>query len=128
MTGLEAAGLYIGLNLLLLIYLALRVVGQRRKTRTSIGDGGHRGLALAIRVHGNAAEYVPAAIGGLLALALLDGPVWAVHALGGLLTVARLAHAVGFGAGIIVGRQLGTALTWVCLIVLGGALIYLAVT
>jgi len=128
MTGLEAAGLYIGLNLLLLIYLALRVVGQRRKTRTSIGDGGHPDLALAIRVHGNAAEYVPAAIGGLLALALLDAPVWAVHALGGLLTVARLAHAVGFGAGILVGRQLGTVLTWVSLIVLGGALIYLAVT
>lgn len=128
MQVLEAAGLYIGLNLLLLIFLAFRVVAQRSKTKTSIGDGGHPDLALAIRVHANAAEYVPAAFAALIALALLDAPLWAVHAAGGAFTVARLGHAIGLGGGIMIARQLGTALTWISLILMAGALMFLAVT
>ncbi|MEL6567185.1 MAG: MAPEG family protein [Pseudomonadota bacterium] len=128
MTALEAAGLYTGLNILILIVLAFRVVGQRRKTKTSIGDGGHPELALAIRVHANASEYVPVAAAALIALALLGAPLWALHAAGGAFTFARLAHAWGFGGGVIIGRQIGTALTWVCLLGMAGGLIYLAVT
>lgn len=128
MSALEAAGLYIGLNILLMVYLAFRVVGQRFRTKTSIGDGGHPELALAIRVHANAAEYVPVAVGALLALALLDAPLWAIHAAGGTFTLARLAHAIGFGGGILIGRQLGTMLTWLSLIAMAAGLIFLAAT
>jgi uncharacterized protein len=125
---IEAVALYSGLNLLVLVYLALRVVRQRLKTQTSIGDGGHPSLALAIRVHGNAAEYVPAGLVGLAVLALAGAPVWAVHAAGGAFTVARLAHALGFAGGILIGRQVGTALTWATLIAMALGLVFLAVT
>lgn len=128
MIAFEAAGLYIGLNIFLMVYLAFRVVGERLRTKTSIGDGGHPALALAIRVHANATEYVPVAVGALIALALLDAPLWAIHAAGGTFTLARLAHAIGFGGGILIGRQLGTMLTWLSLIAMAGGLVFLAVT
>jgi uncharacterized membrane protein YecN with MAPEG domain len=41
---------------LLLVKLSLVIIGVRRKSQTSIGDGGVKGLASKIRAHGNLAE------------------------------------------------------------------------
>lgn len=128
MTALQVAAVYIAVNILILIYLAVRVVAGRRKDQVSMGDGGSESLATAIRVHGNATEYIPAALVGLLALAFLSAPIWAIHALGISFTLGRLLHAIGMARGPIQFRQLGMVLTWTPMVILSLALLYLAFT
>ncbi|MEM8615784.1 MAG: MAPEG family protein [Pseudomonadota bacterium] len=115
MTHIEAAALYIALNVLLLLALAIGVVVRRRAAKVSLGDGGDEALATAIRVHGNASENIPVGLIILVVIALLPGPVWTIHAIGGGLTVGRLLHAIGLSRGPILLRQLGMALTWTSL-------------
>ena len=124
MTGLQAASVYIAVNILILVWLALRVVSRRFKGKISIGDGGSEDLAIAIRVHGNASEYIPPMLIGLLGLALMDGAVPVIHALGIAFTVARLSHVLGMSRGPIVARQLGILVTWASMVILSLALLY----
>lgn len=117
--------LYAGLLALLLVALAARVPLLRRKHHVGIGSGGHADLALAVRVHGNATEYVPAAV-LLLLLAELNGfPAWSLHAAGSGFFLARVLHAIGLGgnARYSAGRFFGTALTWLLIVILAAALI-----
>ncbi len=66
------SALYIVLGAILLIKLSIDVVKLRMQYRVAYGDGGFYELQTAIRVHGNAVEYIPiAAI--LLVLMLLMG-------------------------------------------------------
>ncbi len=128
MSGLQIAGVYIAINILILIWLAVRVVSRRRSGKISIGDGGSDDLAVAIRVHGNATEYIPAMMVGLLALAFMQSPVWSLHALGIAFTLGRLMHVVGMGSGPIIFRQLGVMLTWLSMVIVSLAILYLAFT
>ena len=93
--------LYAGLLGLLSIGLAFPAGSIRGKTGISIGDGGNTDLLLAMRRHGNFVEFVPIALIliGLLELSGVSGT--AIHALGGGLVVARVAHAVGLKADTI---------------------------
>lgn len=125
MSALQVASVYIAINILLLVWLAFRVVSRRFRGKISIGDGGSEDLAKAIRVHGNASEYMPAMLIGLLALAFLQGPVWSVHALGISFTVGRVLHAIGMGSGPLILRQIGMMLTWTAMVILSLALLYL---
>lgn len=121
--------LYGGLLALLLIALAVRVSLLRRRHRVGIGAGDHAGLALAMRVHGNAAEYVPAAL-VLLLLAELNGfPGWSLHTAGAGLWLARVLHAFGLSryAGSSPGRFTGIVLTWLVMIALAAALVIAAI-
>jgi hypothetical protein len=126
MTVLSAAALYAGINILLLFLLSFRVVGSRMRTKISLGSGGDPDLELRIRTHGNAAEYIPASMLGLIVLALLAVPVWAIHALGGVFTLGRLLHAVGLSATLLWARQFGMALTWFGMLGIGGFVVYAA--
>ena len=68
-----------------------------------------------------------AALLGLLMLALLDAPVWAIHSLGAVFLLARVAHFLGLGLGVWpLGRLIGTLLTMLTLLAAGLALIWLA--
>ena len=125
MSALQVASVYIAINILLLVWLAFRVVSRRFRGKISMGDGGSEDLATAIRVHGNASEYAPAMMIGLLALAFLQGPVWSIHALGIGFTVGRVSHAIGMGSGPIILRQLGMVLTWTAMVIVSLALLYL---
>ena len=125
MSALQVASVYIAINILLLVWLAFRVVSRRFRGKISMGDGGSEDLAKAIRVHGNASEYTPAMLIGLLALAFLQGPVWSIHALGIGFTVGRISHAIGMGSGPLILRQLGMVLTWTAMVILSLALLYL---
>ena len=88
-------GLYAALAGVFLIVLSVRVIGQRRAGRVSVGHGGRPDLERAMRVHANFTEYVPLCL-LMLGLAELQGlPAWAVHAVGVLLMLARLAHFLG---------------------------------
>lgn len=129
MTKLDAAALYAGLNLLILLALSFNVVRGRIRHKVTIGDGGNPAMLRAIRAHANAAEYIPAMLVGLGLYALLDpAPLWSVHALGVAITVGRAAHGYGLATneGRSAGRAVGTLLTWAVMAVLGGALIWAA--
>lgn len=115
----EAIGLYIGINLILTLVLAILVVRQRAKHSVSLGDGGNAEVERAIRAHGNNVEYVAIALPGLIALGLLGASLTLLHAAGLLVTVGRVAHAVGISNGISIFRQLGTLATWIGVAVLG---------
>ncbi|MDO9078342.1 MAG: MAPEG family protein [Brevundimonas sp.] len=124
MTSIQAAALWSGLLLLLMLLLSVRVVLNRRKHKVLLGDGGGSQITLPGRVFGNAAEYVPVGVGALALLAMLGMPVMAVHAVGGVLLAGRLIHAVGLSdKKPTVGRVLGMALTYTALFTAGGMLV-----
>ena len=125
MSALQVASVYIAINILLLVWLAFRVVSRRFRGKISMGDGGSEDLAKAIRVHGNASEYTPAMLIGLLALAFLQGPIWIIHALGIGFTVGRVSHAIGMGSGPLMLRQIGMVLTWAAMVILSLAVLYM---
>ncbi len=128
MTSLEAAALWVGLNALLLIVLSARVGATRMKHKINLGDGGNDAMTKAIRTQGNYIEYAPAAIGGLVLLALLNTPVMVIHILGGVFFFARVSHFLGLGLGVWpMGRMIGTVLTMLTLLVTGLWLIWRAV-
>jgi uncharacterized protein len=112
--------LYAGLAALLVLAFALSVIRLRWRTKTGLGDGGDRRLARAIRIHGNAAEYVPLALVLMLVAELnYTGPML-LHGCGAVLIAARVAHAIGLNrtAGSSTGRMLGTVCTFGVVIVL----------
>jgi hypothetical protein len=125
----QAAALWTGLNIILLLVLSVRVVRLRRRNRVALGDGGHPPLAHAIRAFGNASEYVPAAIGALALLALVAAPPALVHLVGLVLFVGRVSHAVGLSRSgrASLPRAAGILATWLAYLVAAVALIFYAV-
>lgn len=124
MSATQAAALWSGLMVLLLVLLSVRVVLARRKHRVLLGDGGNSQVTLAGRVFGNATEYVAVGVGALALLAMLGMPVLAVHAVGGVLFAGRLVHAFGLNdRKPTAARILGMALTYLALIGAGGMLV-----
>ena len=126
MTALSAAALYTGINILFLFLLSIRVVGGRMRTKVSLGSGGDPDLELRIRAHGNAAEYIPASMLGMIVLALLAVPVWAIHVLGGVFTLGRLLHALGLSASVLWARQFGMVFSWLGMLGIGAFVVYAA--
>lgn len=126
---LEIAALYAGVNILILLVLAVLVSGGRRRHKIGLGDGGNEDFIRAQRAHANAAEYIPAGVMGLVTLALFDPatPLWLLHAGGISLTAGRILHAFGLHAGVLnFGRVFGTTLTWIAYLLIGAGLIYVA--
>ena len=124
---LEAAALYAGVNILILLVLAVLVIAGRRRHKIVLGDGGNAEFNRAVRAHANAAEYIPAALVGLVALALFDPatPLWLIHSAGLSLTLGRILHAVGLHTGALnLGRALGVTLTLLSYLLIGAGLIY----
>lgn len=127
MLRLEVAAIYAGVNILILLVLAVLVVSGRRKHKIRLGDAGNEDFARAIRAHGNAAEYIPAGLVGILILALMEpvAPLWLLHASGISLTAGRIIHGVGLHAGVLnAGRLFGMVLTWLAYLLIGCGLIY----
>ncbi|MGH6950227.1 MAG: MAPEG family protein [Vitreimonas sp.] len=128
---LETAALYAGVNILILLVLAVLVIVGRRRHKIVLGDGGNAEFTRAVRAHANAAEYIPAALVGLVTLALFDPatPVWLIHAAGLSLTVGRLAHAIGLHTGALnIGRVAGVSLTLLSYLLIGIGLLHAAFT
>ena len=126
MLRLELAAIYAGVNILLLLVLAVLVVAGRRKHKIRLGDAGNQDFLRAVRAHANAAEYIPAGLVGLLFVALMEPatPLWLLHAAGISLTVGRIFHAIGLHTGVLnAGRMLGMVLTWASYLLLGGGLV-----
>ncbi|MEH6745135.1 MAPEG family protein [Hyphomonas sp.] len=124
MTSLEAAGVYVAINMLLLIYLAFRVVSVRQSAKVSIGTGGNEMLELRTRVHGNATEYIPSMLVGLVVMALMGLPVWTLHVAGGVFTLGRVMHVIGLGGTVMPMRAGGILLSWIAMVLTALAILY----
>lgn len=127
MTTVQAAGFWIALHALLLIYLSFRVGQARHRHGINLGDGGNPEMLKAIRTHANYVEYAPAALLGLFALAILGAGPLIVHALGAVFFFARVAHLLGLGMDAWAqGRFVGTLLTMLTLLATALLLLYFA--
>jgi len=112
--------LYAGLAGLLLLALSFQVVGLRRKHQIGLGTGNQPALERVVRVHANFCEYVPLALVLLLVLELSTAiPGVILHALGVMLIIGRILHALGLSrsAGTSKGRFVGTLLTWLMMLI-----------
>ena len=125
----HAAALWVGLHLILLLVLSVLVTRQRRAHDIAEGHGDEPRLAAAVRAFGNAAEYVPAGIGGLVLLALAGAMPLVVHLAGVTLFIGRLVHAIGLSrsAGTSFFRSIGMMITWVSYLFTAVALLVYAI-
>ena len=93
---LATAGLYVGINALMLLFLTLHVARTRRSLKIYFGDGGNAAMQRAMRMQLSAAESIPTALVLLLVLAGLGSPLWGLHTFGAAFTAGRLLHAAYF--------------------------------
>ncbi len=123
---MRITGLYAALSALLVLWLAVRVMQQRRISRIGIGDGGDRELFRRIRVHANAIEYLPIALLLLLITEINQTQAWIVHVAGVAIVIGRILHAAGLSrsSGPSTGRVVGTLLTLVVVVGLSLLLIW----
>jgi uncharacterized protein len=120
--------IYAGLLGILHIGLAGLVVTNRRRAKIGLGTGGDTALERAVRVHGNFAEYVPLFLLLLLIAELNGAPAGMLHGVGVVFVVARLGHARGLSlaSGVSAGRFWGSAASWLAILVLAIANLWLA--
>ena len=125
----QAAALWAGLCLLLLMVLSVLTVRQRQTHRIAIGDGGVKSVQRTSRAFGNAAEYIPAGMAVLALMVLVGAPPLTVHLAGATLTLGRIAHAVGFSrnSGASAGRVGGMMVTYLFLLCSAVTLIFYAI-
>lgn len=116
----QVTALYAGLSGVLLLVLAASVSRRRRQFKVGLGDGGNAGLARAIRVHGNAVEWLLPALLLLLVAELNRAAPLFLHAAGLAIVVGRVLHAAGLSrtAGVSFGRFAGSAISWFAVLVL----------
>ncbi len=116
---MPATALYASLLALLFLFLSVRTVTLRGKLRIALGDRGNPAMARAMRTHANFAEYVPFALLLMYILERHTDSHWWIHALGLLLLVGRICHALGFGREpeIFQLRAVGASLTFLVIVV-----------
>lgn len=87
-------------------------------------------LQRKVRAHANFTEFVPLALLMIVALELMSAASWLVWSLGGLLTIARIAHAWGLVQtyGPSPGRAIGFSGTWLVYLVGSFACLYYGFT
>ncbi|MEG2041126.1 MAG: MAPEG family protein, partial [Hafnia sp.] len=107
------SALYVVLGALLLIKLSLNVVKLRMQYRVAYGDGGFYELQTAIRVHGNAVEYIPIAAILLVMMEMNGSLIWMIHVCGILLIAGRLMHSYGLRHREIRWRRSGMSATYI---------------
>ncbi|MDP5335811.1 MAG: MAPEG family protein [Paracoccaceae bacterium] len=119
----QITALYAGLLALVYVIISGWVIRVRVQQKVFAGDKGDPVMANAMRVHANFAEYVPLAL-ILLFLAEMQGaPALALHAIGAMLLLARIMHALGMASLPHKSplRGGGAVLTFVVLLVGGAA-------
>lgn len=115
MTKTPITALYAAAFTLWFLFLSLQVVMYRRRVRVGLGDGADEEMQKRIRIHGNAAEYLPLGLVLLLLLELNTALVWPLHVAGIALVLGRVLHWFGIhqSSGVSVGRFTGVLMTWI---------------
>lgn len=117
--------LFAGLLTLLYFALSVNIIRLRWRDRVGIGTGDSQDLKVAVRIHGNFAEYVPLAL-ILLTLMEIHGASSALlYGLGGVFFVARICHALGLtlSVGPTWARTVGVLGTFSVLLIQAGYVI-----
>ncbi len=113
----------VGLSAIIALWLSMRVGQVRIREKVSVGDGGNEAVIRRMRAHSNYVENTPFVLLLIAAIEISSGsgqPTWLfwvmiVYMLG------RVAHAVGMDGGALEkGRMIGTILTMLTLLGLGG--------
>ncbi|KEA51483.1 membrane protein [Mangrovibacter sp. MFB070] len=112
------SALYAVLGALLLLKLSVDVVRIRVQYHVAYGDGGFSELQSAIRVHGNAVEYIPVGLILLLFFEMNGAAYWMVHACGSILLIGRIMHYYGYRHRLFPWRRAGMACTWLSLVLM----------
>lgn len=120
---LTAAGAAALINL----WLAIRVGQVRTREKVMIGDGGNENVIRRMRAHANFVEFTPFILILIGAIELATGTSTWLWAVSSLFLVGRLLHAFGMD-GFMPGRMIGTIITMLSLVGLGGYAIYVAHT
>lgn len=123
--ALEAYAIWVGVNMLFTLALALNVSRWRIKQATHSTEEVEKTLRRAIRAHGNNIEYVPFMLLGIGVLCLLGhGAIW-MHTLGVALLLARLlqAHGIYQEVQLPKTRVIGNFLTWILWVIIAVTLI-----
>ena len=112
--SISITAFYAAILAVIVVALAINVTVHRVKLAVPLGDGGNPQMLRMIRVHANAAEYVPLAC--LLMLIYEIGGGWhpALHAAGIALIAGRVIQTWGMWSTEVagLGRQSGQSLTW----------------
>ena len=95
-----------------MMFLGVRISRLRRRLGVRFGDGGHPELQTAQRLHGNLVEHGTPLVVLLLVWELQGASRIALGIGGATIVIARLLHAVGFGARIRPVHIAGAALTY----------------
>lgn len=110
---------------LIYVVLSFNVIRYRFGDKISIGDGGNKNLAMAVRAHANFIEYVPLTLLLMWFLESLTLSPQDVFWTGSVLVLARVAHAFGmlYPQQLLILRQFGTIATFAVLIKLSISLL-----
>ncbi|BCA60097.1 GST-like protein [Sphingomonas sp. HMP6] len=108
-----------GAAAILNLWLAMRTGAVRTKAKVSIGDGGNEMLIRRMRAHANFVEYAPFIIILIGLLEFTTGTSLWLWVASALFLLARVAHPLGMD-GLPAGRMIGTLLTFLLLLGLGG--------
>ncbi|EOI3538483.1 MAPEG family protein [Cronobacter sakazakii] len=112
------SALYAVLGALLLMKFSFDVVRLRMQYRVAYGDGGFSELQSAIRIHGNAVEYLPIGLLLLLFMEMNGAQNWMLHVCGLLLLVGRLMHYYGYHHRLLRWRRSGMSATYIALLMI----------
>ncbi|WP_117233039.1 MAPEG family protein [Vibrio maerlii] len=113
--------LYAAFLSLLIIYLTVQVIKQRRANLVSYADGGVEELQIARSAHSNAVEMIPITL-IMMGFAEFNGtPLWLIHIVGVAFCIGRVMHAKAVLAQTFKLRKIGMILSFLCLIVLAVA-------
>lgn len=104
--------LYASVLAVLLVWLAIQVIKQRRVNKVAYADGGVEALQIVRTAQSNASEYIPITL-ILMALLEFNGakPVW-IHLTGVIFVIGRIIHARGILKQNFKGRVKGMQLTF----------------
>ena len=117
---LPITALYAAILAIILTTLAINVTVHRGKLKVPLGPGDNPTMLRMIRIHGNAAEYIPIALVLMGAYEINGGSHVALHISGLVLILARLLHASGMWNSPLpnFGRVSGQSLTWLTVLAL----------
>ncbi|MGP8306896.1 MAPEG family protein [Vibrio sp. YIC-376] len=110
--------LYACVLAVLLVWLAIQVIKQRRINKVAYADGGVEALQIVRTAQSNASEYIPITL-ILMALLEFNGakPVW-IHLTGVIFVIGRMSHARGILKESFKGRVKGMQLTFLIIVAL----------
>ncbi|KAB0466096.1 MULTISPECIES: MAPEG family protein [Vibrio] len=108
--------LYAALLTVLMIWLAIEVIKQRRINLIAHADGGVESLQVVRSAQSNAMDYIPITVILMGFLEMNGASVWFIHVLGVAFLLGRVIHAKGILAKNLKGRKVGMVLTLICMI------------